>query len=94
MNLFSAILLILGIITFMVGIHSIDNAWNLVYVNKITGDEFIDQNMFGGQFTPNMLYNQGVQMCFAGFIMSLLGAITIDKEFKKKAKIPDDAWNI
>ena len=94
MNLFSAILLILGIITFMVGLHSIDNAWNLVYVNKVTGSEFIDQNMFGGTFTPNMLYNQGVGMCFAGLIMSLLGAITIDKEFKKKAKIPDDDWKL
>lgn len=77
LQLFLIVLLVIGVIIFMTGLHGIDNAWNLAYVEKSTGIEWFDQTLFGHGMSPGEMYNQSLYMTIVGFIISVVSAVSI-----------------
>jgi hypothetical protein len=66
--------LFLAFLVFFMGFHSIDNAWNMRYVEDATGIDHVDCGMTKC-FETNELYMNGLMEillgCFAIFIMAL-----------------------
>lgn len=57
---------------FYIGLHNIDNAWNLRYVEMVLDEDYwwVDLNTFGHGFNANQIY-------VIGFIMTIIGFIGI-----------------
>ena len=52
---------------FCVGLHNIDNAWNLKTVDYTCYDEWKDSDIFGNPISMNNLYLIGMQQVCASF---------------------------
>lgn len=78
-------LLVIGCVFFMVGLHGIDNSWNLHVLNQATGQQWIDSSLTT-DFTVEKLYALGVLETIVGFVIAILGTAVIlfDPEKKKK----------
>jgi hypothetical protein len=80
-QVFFILLLVLGTIFFMVGLHGIDNAWNLSYVENVSGGEWTDSSLFGGALSGGQLYSQSVLLTLVGFMIAVIAAIMIYGRF-------------
>lgn len=66
------LLIFLFSLCFYIGLHNIDNAWNLRYVQMVLDNDYwwIDLNTFGHGFSANQVY-------VIGFIMSVVGFLGV-----------------
>jgi hypothetical protein len=72
---FFALLLVIGAVFFMVGMHNIDNAWNMGYVEHATGIQLFDSASLGSPMDKDSLYNAGIMITFFGFLISIASAL-------------------
>jgi hypothetical protein len=70
------VFLVIGVLFFMVGMHGIDNGWNLAYVQNAVGGEWFDSSYLI-TMTPLEVYNRSVMVTFAGFLVSVLSGLMI-----------------
>lgn len=78
-NKLALMFVILGVVFFMNGIHTIDAAWNLQYIEAKTHTQYLDLNYFGNGFEKAELYRQGIMVTFAGFLLALMGALYLSR---------------
>ena len=70
------VLAFIGLALVYTGLHSIDNAWNLRYINKVGCDyniTFSDISTIGIEISATDLYNVGVLQVMGGVFMMILG---------------------
>jgi hypothetical protein len=80
-----AFAILTGTVLFVTGLHGIDNAWNMKYMNHMTGDEFIDFTLAGDGKTADAVYGQSVLLCMAGFFATMLAALYFNGEGLKRS---------
>lgn len=63
---------VFSLILFMVGIHNIDNAWNMNIVNEEFDTVLVDYTVSGDFYTADQLYVMGFALVqFAAFLISI-----------------------
>lgn len=66
-----ASIIAVNISAFYIGIHGIDNAWNIKYIECITGFNFYDKSLIGIVYEEELIFN-----VFAFFVLlSVIGMI-------------------
>lgn len=75
------VLVVLGVSVFMTGLHDIDNAWNMKYV-ELQGMKLVDNNLLLSDVDPNSLYSLGIVIVFIGFILTIIAIISASLVFK------------
>lgn len=78
-NIIFVVIMIIGVFAFVSGLHGIDNAWNIKYINYQTGREFIDYTVFGYGRTADEIYNQSILLAVAGFYISVIAALCLEE---------------
>ena len=76
-------LCLVGVLIFAMGLHNIDNAYNLQNLNcdiDETQSHYIDQSILGTKIEANQLYNLGLTLVFAGFLIVSALLIFLFKE--------------
>lgn len=79
--------LVVGIMLFMVGMHGMDNAWNLAYVREKAGGVWTDSAFFGNSLSPPELYSRCVMVTFAGFLVSVLSGLMVFYGEKRNVRV-------
>lgn len=79
--------IVLGIIIFMSGYHTVDTAWNM----KSLGNGTYDVNSFGTVQSANQLYSNGLYELLLGFVMAVFAAISLGYEGIRKQKPKSEA---
>lgn len=79
LNFIAFIFCVLGIVFFMVGMHGIDNAWNLPL-------NWYDQNLLGHPFTRDQLYSQSIIVVFLGFLLTVFSIPHLSRSNRKVTK--------
>lgn len=67
MNELVVMLLVVGLCLFFIGMHDIDNAWNM-------SSTCWDSDLLGNLYTRAELYKLGLALCFAG-VIGLVSAV-------------------
>lgn len=66
----SLLLVVVGTMFFMLGVHNVDNAWNIRTIEIDTGNVYVDTTLLGSQHGASDLYNMGILYEFMGFIIT------------------------
>jgi hypothetical protein len=75
------LLLLLGILAVMTGLHDIDQGWNISYIDKTFNISLIDTSIIGTQYEANQLYNLGVLLVFCGLVISTFSAFELGRHY-------------
>ena len=67
--------LIIGVVFFMAGLHGIDNAWNMQYIECVNGGNYMDSSLIGYSYGKGDLYRNSVMVVFIGFFISAVSAL-------------------
>jgi len=70
------LMVVLGVVVFMTGLHNIDNAWNLKYLTS-RGVQFVDNNLILSGVSADTLYSLGIVLTVAGFILTCVAIIIL-----------------
>ena len=72
--------IILSLVIVAIGIHDIDNAWNMRYVKQVCGGEWVDcANVEGHCMTPEKEYILGFNMVCIGSILLITSSFLAGK---------------
>lgn len=82
-QVFLLTIFMIGIMFFMVGMHGIDNAWNLAYVKSVSGGSWFDSSFFL-IMSPAELYSRSLMTVFFGFFLSVVSAMAVSRSFDRK----------
>jgi len=58
-----------GLVLFFIGLHAVDNSWNLHTAECLLGDELVDTNVFGYGFGVTQAYTAGLLMMVWGMVV-------------------------
>ena len=78
----SLLLLVLGVNVFATGLHNIDNAWNIKYVES-QGLSLVDNSFVFQEITADNLYTLGIVLTVFGLIITVIAAISASLVNKK-----------
>ena len=82
MEALSIILLVFGILMMTSGLHSIDNAWNMAYIEHEANMHLQDCSMLGCGPKEN-IYNNGVAFVMLSLILYIFSMLVLYIEPKK-----------
>jgi len=77
------IVLVLGVVAILTGLHNIDNAWNIAYIQTNFGLVLNDSNAIGHTFNASALYNLGVILVMSGMFISVLSGFELGRRYAK-----------
>ncbi len=69
------LLLVIGLLFFGIGMHNIDNSWNMRYVECAFDTTMLDYNLLGEGATVERVYVQGVFLTELGMLLTVIGLI-------------------
>ena len=76
-NKTAVFLLMLSTFWFAMGIHGVDTAWNMKYVEYVTKEQLLDQTVYGVLAEKNSIYQNGLSAIYVGFVFSVLASLYI-----------------
>lgn len=71
---------IIGVL-FFTGIHNIDNAWNMKYIEGITGMSLWDCTLAESCYEPSDAYGLGLILTWMSFALALVCGLVFGYEF-------------
>lgn len=75
--------IIIGVLLFAMGYHSIDTAWNMHTVNRDFNASYVDVSLGRNViYTPAEAYRQGCVWIFYGFVAAIYGCLWVNYDFK------------
>jgi uncharacterized membrane protein YphA (DoxX/SURF4 family) len=72
----SLLVAFVGLLAIISGLHSIDNAWNLRYINTEFNLSLVDTTTMGVQLTAVNAYNSGVMQVMGGAFLIIIGLLS------------------
>ena len=76
-NVVYFLMVLIGCIFIIMGLHSIDNSVNMHYIEYKYNTHLEDNNSFGNGVSANMLYNFGILKIIFGTLILSLGSFCL-----------------
>jgi len=76
----------MGVILFMFGFHNIDICQNLMRVNEICNNQFVETNLLGNESEASSCYMDGIKMLLIGFLVSCFSIYGIGHYVERDVK--------
>jgi hypothetical protein len=76
-RIFFAALFLGGMILFMSGMHGVDIAWNMDYLEENFNLSFYDSNYLGQVRNAGEIYTQSMFSIMAGFVVSIISGMMV-----------------